>query len=196
MSKEVKKLLRSEMLEGQQVPISILKFGEEDTREDHPGEFQWIQSLFCLGNKSSRICFLNGTVRLRNERLRSAHFKLIEVGGNQVKRVSRLLSVTVIIPIFFAFFSPIAHANPTPLPDPSPLPDPKPIPDSKPIPDQKPVPGSKNDSDSGLNADAPNTNQGSSNNNLASLILRGIKLSSPAGFAANLLWDAFGDEIV
>src|SRR5690606_4364746 len=64
-SKEVKKLLRSEMLEGQQVPISILKFGEEDTREDHPGEFQWIQSLFCLGNKSSRICFLNGTVRLR-----------------------------------------------------------------------------------------------------------------------------------
>src|SRR5690606_29886283 len=39
-------------------------------------------------------------------------------------------------------------------------------------------------------------NQGSSNNNLASLILRGIKLSSPAGFAANLLWNAFGDEIV
>jgi len=62
MSKEVKKLLRSEMQEGQQVPISILKFGEEDTREDHLGEFQWIQCLFCLGEKFSRICFLKGTV--------------------------------------------------------------------------------------------------------------------------------------
>lgn len=59
MSKEVKKLLRSEMLEGQQVPISILKFGEEDTREDHPGEFQWIQSPFCTGNEFFRVWFQN-----------------------------------------------------------------------------------------------------------------------------------------
>src|SRR5690606_39225797 len=79
-----------------------------------------------------------------------------------------------------------------------------PPPDATPVPDQNPASGS--DSGSGPNAEAPNTNQGSSsapntnqgssNNNLASLILRGIKLSSPAGFAANLLWDAFGDEIV
>lgn len=60
-----------------------------------------------------------------------------------MKNKSRLLSVVVIISSFFTLMSPVAHANPFPIPENRPIPDNIPIPENRPIPDNIPIPDNR-----------------------------------------------------